>query len=184
MRGRLLHSDGDWYEWRQEPPLGAAVHVRVVPGTDGRLGVTELRMAGELTSELLRAIPLGRIEAAANAQLVEVGGIGPPSTVRRTRPPSLARAVDAGWEPTVNAPHRRPRGWRIPARLRDTDARGRADEFYLAVAGIYRELAQTSPRPAIELAEANDVPVTTAHRWIKEARKRGFLGPGRPGKAG
>jgi hypothetical protein len=84
----------------------------------------------------------------------------------------------------TTAPHHRPRGARIPSRLRNTAGGGRADEFYAAVAGVYRELAQNSPRPVIELAEANDVPVTTAHRWIKEARKRGYLGPGRPGKAG
>jgi hypothetical protein len=34
------------------------------------------------------------------------------------------------------------------------------------------------------LAEANNVPVTTARRWIKEARARGFLPAGRAGKAG
>ena len=32
------------------------------------------------------------------------------------------------------------------------------------------------------VAEANDVPVTTARRWVKEARRRGFLPPGRAGR--
>src|SRR6266545_3729868 len=84
MRGRLLHDDGDWYEWRQEPALDAAVYVRVVPGADGRLGVAELRVAGALSSELLRSIPVGRIEAAANAQLVGVadGGVRPVAAAR------------------------------------------------------------------------------------------------------
>jgi hypothetical protein len=27
------------------------------------------------------------------------------------------------------------------------------------------------------------VPVTTVHRWVKEARRRGLLGPGRRGGA-
>ena len=31
----------------------------------------------------------------------------------------------------------------------------------------------------MELAEINGVPPTTVHRWIKEARRRGLLGPGR-----
>ncbi len=39
-------------------------------------------------------------------------------------------------------------------------------------------------RPAVELAEVNGVPVTTAHRWVKEARRRGFLPPGRKGRRG
>jgi len=34
------------------------------------------------------------------------------------------------------------------------------------------------------LAEANGVPVSTVHRWVKEARRRGFLPPGRPGRSG
>ena len=29
-------------------------------------------------------------------------------------------------------------------------------------------------RPAVELATANDVPVSTVHAWIKEARRRGL----------
>jgi transposase-like protein len=35
-----------------------------------------------------------------------------------------------------------------------------------------------------DLARDNAVPVTTAQRWVKEARRRGMLAPGRPGKAG
>ena len=37
---------------------------------------------------------------------------------------------------------------------------------------------------ASDLARTHGVPVTTAHRWVKEARRRGFLPPGSPGKAG
>jgi transposase-like protein len=39
-------------------------------------------------------------------------------------------------------------------------------------------------RPVAELAGANEVPVATAQRWVKEARRGGLLAPGRPGKAG
>jgi hypothetical protein len=69
-------------------------------------------------------------------------------------------------------------------RPEQTSGRGRPDSFYDAVAAAYRDLARRSSRPAAELAETHGVPVTTAHRWIKEARRRGFLAPGRPGKAG
>ena len=58
------------------------------------------------------------------------------------------------------------------------------DAFYDAVATIYRHLAATSSRPVGDLAEANGVPLTTAQRWVKEARRRGLLLPGHPGKAG
>ncbi len=184
MRARLFHAEDDWYEWRQEPPLDAAVYVRVALGADGRMDVTELRVSGTLTSELLRSILLGRVEAAANA-LTDFDGVGPPpAVVHQVRVNSPNRPVEGGWDVIATEPHRRPLSSRIPSRLRNGSGRGRTDEFYAAVARIYRELAQNSARPAIELAEANDAPVTTAHRWIKEARRRGFLGPGRPGKAG
>jgi hypothetical protein len=52
------------------------------------------------------------------------------------------------------------------------------------VASVYSALAASSNRPAVELAESNDVPLTTAHRWMKEARRRGFLPPGQKGRRG
>ncbi len=45
-------------------------------------------------------------------------------------------------------------------------------------------LAHTSPHPIAALAAANDVPHTTAQRWVRESRQRGLLPPGRPGKSG
>jgi hypothetical protein len=189
MRGRLFPVDGDWCEWRQEPPLPGTVLVRIAPGAGGRLLLTGLRVDGAPTAELLRAIPVGRIEAAANAQLAIVE-----DTIVATAPPGprdapYARpphASPGGWEttdPSRAAP--RPVGRRHRLHLDVTEGRrGRPDVFYRDVAHTYLELAQESARPASELAEANDVPVTTAHRWIKEARRRGFLPPGRPGKTG
>ena len=44
-----------------------------------------------------------------------------------------------------------------------------------AFADAYLAQATISNRPAQELAEANDVPTSTAHRWLKEARARGLL---------
>lgn len=63
------------------------------------------------------------------------------------------------------------------------DGRKRPDSFYEQVAARWTILTITRPtaRPAHVLAEANDVPVTTVHRWIKEARRRGILGPGQRG---
>jgi hypothetical protein len=55
----------------------------------------------------------------------------------------------------------------------------RPDAFYRAVADAYSWLAGRVRRPAVELAAANHVPTTTIHRWVKEARRRGLLGPGR-----
>ncbi len=181
MSGRLFPLGDDWYEWRQQPPLPAEIHVHVMPRTDGRLGLGGLRVVGEPTSSLLRAIPLGRIEAAANAQLSVIDDTVTPTPRHRHRLPSRPStprpepgAGDAGWE----LPDR------PPAATRTFTSRGRPDSFYAGIARDYSDLAQTSRRPAAELADRHGVPVTTAHRWIKEARRRGHLAPGRPGKAG
>jgi hypothetical protein len=155
---RLVALDDDWYAW-VDPTDGtrdAAVRVRVGKGDDGRLHLVDLHVEGRVSAELLRAVPVGRIEATANAQLHPTAPEAPP----------------------------RARGAAIPVRFRTNAVRGYPDAFYDAVASAYRHLATASHRPVVELAAANGVPVTTAQRWIKEARRRELLAPGRPGKAG
>lgn len=223
VRGRLFPVGDDWYEWRQEPPLPACVLVQIANSPGGRLVLAGLRIDGAPTAELLRAVPVGRIEAAANAQLTIVDDTIAPTEVERTAryPTALSRSADRGWETVeldkaLTRPVTRPapagrsaapdlslttgsaggaavksgvlvrrfgrRG--LAGRSDESGRRGRPDEFYREIADVYLDLAQASPRPASDLAESNGVPVTTAHRWIKEARRRGFLPPGRPGKAG
>jgi len=159
VAARLVPLDDDWHAWvdRARRSSRTAVRVRVAGGRDGRLHVVDLRVEGVVSAEVLRSIPIGRIEAAANAQL-------------------HASAPEA--------PPRRAASATIAPRLRTTAVRGYPDAFYDAVAAAYRALATSSPRPVADLADANDVPVTTAQRWVKEARRRGLLAPGRPGKAG
>jgi hypothetical protein len=160
VRGRLFPADGNWYEWRQDPPLPAAVLVRVAAVADGRLVLTGLRVEGEPTAQVLRSIPVGRIEAAANAQLTVVDdAVVPTAVLPRRRPASHQSQASA-------------QGW-------DTTSPARAQVRPAGPARTALELAQQR-----DLAEANGVPVSTTHRWIKEARHRGFLPPGRPGKAG
>jgi len=174
VSGRLYHLDGDWYEWRQRPALPGTVHVRVKVHDDGRLGLAELRVIGQPTSELLRAIPVGRIEATANAQLAVVDARVVPAPARRRR-----RAVPGGpRRPTPND-----KGWEQPSDAQGAP-RGRPDRFYADIAAEYQDQTRRSRRPAADLADRHGVPVSTAHRWIKEARRRGLLAPGRPGKAG
>lgn len=155
MPARLQPHDDGWYEWIDDPPLAVPVYVQLDEHDDGRLHAVAMHVEGVLSAEVLRAIPVGRIEALANALL---------------------------------HPHAADRGWRADARLPDRllleDGRRRSDDFYASVASTYRHLASATHRPVVELAEANEVPRTTAHRWVKEARRRGMLAPGRPGKAG
>jgi hypothetical protein len=52
------------------------------------------------------------------------------------------------------------------------------DGFFERVAKAHGELARISHTPTLQLAKDNDVPPSTAHRWVKEARRRGLLGRG------
>lgn len=58
------------------------------------------------------------------------------------------------------------------------------DEFSNRVAWYYRVFAASSPRPAKDIADHSHVPVATVRGWIREARLRGKLPPGKRGKAG
>src|SRR5690606_11112764 len=58
------------------------------------------------------------------------------------------------------------------------------DEFYRQVAEAYGIAAAESQRPAMLLASEAGVPVTTIHRWVREARLRGLLPRGWKGRAG
>src|SRR5206468_12485614 len=98
MRGRLFPTDGDWCEWHQDPPLPGTVLVRVA-SDGGRLVLTGLRIDGTPSAELLRALPVGRIEAAANAQLTIVDDRVVPVAVPH-RPGREPKAADGGWETT------------------------------------------------------------------------------------
>jgi hypothetical protein len=154
------------------------VFVRLKESDNGRLEVRGVRLEGPVGTEALRAIPLGRIEAAANAQL---GGWGDDPTVsedlvrRPTRPPVR---TGESWDQEAAVP--------VPADavVGQRPHRGRPDAFYAELADEYRALVAVTGRPAVEIAQRRDVPISTAHRWIKEARRRRLLPPGRPGKAG
>lgn len=60
------------------------------------------------------------------------------------------------------------------------------DDFFRHVADYYRQAAARGGRGVgRRIAEHCDVPYTTAHRWIRECRKRGYLPQvGRKGRLG
>lgn len=182
VRGRLFPVAEDWCEWRQHPPLAGTVLVRVAVSGGGRLVLSGLRIDGALSAGLLRAIPLGKIEATANAQFAGDSDLGfeqAVATSPRPRPMSPPAAGTAGWDtvgPTAAVLRAEPAAHRR--------TRGRPDTFYQEIAGVYLAYSQRSTGPARDIAGQRGVPVSTAHRWVKEARRRGFLPPGHPGKTG
>ena len=158
---------------------GERVSVRFRPSVQGRLDPVELRLDGPLLdSNTLRRLPLAFMETFAN-------------TVWRGEITDLLDKAPEGdlhdrsyMPPQFSEPHSIRRNLaRKTARLKIPDG-AKPDSFYQQVAKTYSHLARGSNRPAAELAEANEVPVTTAHRWVKEARRRGFLPPGRKGRRG
>jgi hypothetical protein len=167
--------------------LGATVLLRIAPqaqpttqsspgGRDRQtaLEIRELRItAGEHTtgfaSSLLREVPILRIEAAIN------------QSPHRRRLVTRLAAVQVHLDEVPGAtryrrpPTQRPALVRRPLTIEDPGGYRKPDAFYRHVADLYLYLAALSPRPAHELAEANNVPVATVHRWIREAKARGTL---------
>jgi hypothetical protein len=164
--GWVDYADADVPEW---------VSVRVQPNEQGRLVVVEVHLVGDrIDSALLRRLPLGRIEAMANH----------PDHVEVIRA-HVAAAPRPDFEPQAG---RRRAPW-VPKEVTwsiDLDVpKGRKPEaFYQRVAAIYADAAQLSRRPAAEIADAVGVPVVTVHRWVAEARKRGFLPAAESGRRG
>lgn len=164
----------------------AAVHYR--DRGDGRLvgDVVIVRDAAGVTSDFLRALPIGQLGGLANSigdQTLRCGDSKPVDRLLmqllNTLMPDLHRNR-ATTGSTIYDSHGAP-----PGKLKLPKGTGRKpDEFYRAVADAYAWWASMSRKPAAELARQNKVPVTTVHRWVKEARVRGFLTPGSKGKAG
>lgn len=99
-------------------------------------------------------------------------------------------SYNPGKLPKVLSSGERPRGREavgvdeIDARLPTPTGKRYDDEFYRAVADVYVGLARVTNSPAVVIADANNIVPTTTRRWIKEARRRGFLPPGHQGKRG
>lgn len=84
----------------------------------------------------------------------------------------------------VRAAAAKPRSRRKPrqplTRPDGTDPEG----FSRRVAEAYTEALLTTKTPAKVLAAEAGVPVTTVHRWVRDARRLGLLSPARKGRTG
>jgi hypothetical protein len=58
------------------------------------------------------------------------------------------------------------------------------DTFYERVAKAYETAVANGEPPAQAMSNANGVPLTTVHRWVREARRRGVLAPAQKGRKG
>ncbi len=171
-------------------------------GRPGRLEVVQVVVsatASGLTGEMLRAVPIARLEAVINTPRpaakarehihhrrrridlsrlvpVEVRAIPVDFGDDEDDEPSDAElaevraALDAELD-GVPLEEIDPR-IEVPAGTRKPDG------FYELVARAYLDQAARGRRPGAVIAEASGVPSTTVHRWVREARRRGLLAAG------
>lgn len=175
-----------WATFDPHPDPGPLVQLRVGEERQ-RFVVLEVHIVAgsstdpEVTGTTLRSIPLGAIERAINGPGVRdrveahVRSPGPTYTpsdfgpARRSFADLLAEIEEHPSRPSrvLTIPKKKPR----------------PDEFYASVAELYTWLAGPggSRRPAVDIAHDNDVPASTVHRWLREARARGLMAPGQRG---
>jgi len=163
---------------------GLTAEARAGVTSDGRVRFEDMLVMKHgpdewLTSDDLRAIPFTGMLTWAN-----------------TPGPRRSILLDAGWDdanidryyerPPFALPSDPTRPSKPPLRFNIPQGRRKPDAFYERVARAYMWLSTwgKSRAPAAQIAEVNRVPVTTVHRWIKEARRRGLLPPGEAGRAG
>ena len=134
--------------------------------------MAELRLY-EPASDVLRTIPLARVQSAANATLTAVGL----SILKNQPEPSDIRKWFAKEK-------RRAQAHRDAGRfiLERPDSRKLDDPFYARVAEAYRQAVALGLNPRQTLAHDSDAAPDTVARWIGESRRRGFLAAGRPGR--
>jgi hypothetical protein len=155
------------------------------PGERGHIG--HMVITGrDLSSDRVRNIPVGRLETLANTNpdfKPHVGG--DEHGVMLQAMDALTREAN---RQLMNQARRKasrdpepPRDNRKPLERPD---RSNPDEFYSRVADAYREVVKDTSKPAVVLAQEAAVPPGTVHRWILEARRRGFLPPARQGRVG
>lgn len=186
--------------WSLSRPDGGGVHVRVTDD-DGRWVITDVYVHGRgLSATDLQAVPLTQLDLTMNlAGYWDNGALMDPAVIADVY---NEFASDAGYsravyepeadEPTLaelramaeGAPPEPPRH-PVADRPRLTRPDGTdPDGFAALVAAAYREYAVRTRAVAIEIAREAGVPVPTARSWIREARRRGKLPQGRPGRTG
>jgi hypothetical protein len=161
--GGWLHADwGTGHAW-----------VRLGKDRQGRLTkIRELHVV-DPTPDMVRGVPLTRIHAAVTmrgAGLIQV---------------ALAVALDQE-PPTLETLSRRPAksGAKLDRRYRLERPKGRrlTDDFYRDVAHAYQSAIAFGMQPRKAIVTDTGAADATVAGWVGEARRRGYLPEGRPGK--
>lgn len=164
--------DGRW-RYLEHTATGTRVMIRLqrqlfaVPEEVRITGVIYLpwRPGDPITSQLLRELPTARIEAAINKRMF---------AMKRTTSITGGKIV-------------LPSGKKVNQRdlLKPLGDPKKNPDFYELVSLQHGRLTQQGDRnPSATMAHINGVALSTAQGWITKARERGFLPPGRRGRAG
>ena len=153
------------------------VCVRLRPDKKGRWGSDGTVFVSGLTPEGLRAIPLRRILLAVEAS-------------ESLREKLALRLEEVAPDPGVEFDEfmRAGSGFLVPepipppVKLERPAGRNLPDVFYEAVGDAYRVALRRGEAPRTTIAEAAGVSSEVAGRWVRQARKRGYLPATEPGK--
>jgi hypothetical protein len=203
MSEHMTYLEDGWVTWARGNGLdNVDVYAQLSAEKEGDRGqIVQLFLSGRnLTTDRLRSIPVAHIENLANTNPefkphIEGDDNGPMTELVKqfhdeagqqinkvfTDSAGLTDTADLTVTATLTA------SGSVSGRTREPLTRpdgSNPDAFYRQVAEAYRDVLQTTTKVAKVIAEEANVPVGTVHRWILEARRRGFLRSARQGRAG
>lgn len=129
----------------------------------------------EVTGTVLRALPLGTIRDKARAGLEGIWQAR--DTLRDLGYIDTSESVERAREAAQEAKKRRP------------GRPGHPDEYYRRIAARYLQLAKVRGDVLVALADeeselqGRQIPRETIRDWVRKATERGYLAPGKPGRA-
>lgn len=185
LSGVQVHSD----RWCSVRDGDLEVHARIGLNDQKQVVITDLLVSGaEITTDTLRRLYPARILAGltTNALPMELHLEEEPTSFYLSGAAllnMLARLAGDDANLTIGELHQRATDELEPAERPALGRPNGSSDFYATVAEAYRSAATDSGKPAVLLAKENNVPVETVRRWIKETRRRGYLPPGRQGRA-
>jgi hypothetical protein len=155
--------------WVNEPDTAEQIRRRLdVPGPDLHRAIGSYATTFGQRRPPQEPRPLHWVERMYFAQ---IEGSGEPQAPE----PDLSRPLGSVLVETPEMPD---------AKLDVPIARPYPTDFFRDVAKVYSALSAITRAPAGIIADANGVPVTSVHRWVKRARALGFLSRGHRGRAG
>jgi hypothetical protein len=174
-RLEFLVGPGGWLEVVIRPEQGYPSHlyVRLSRAEDGNWH-PQGTLYGVATPEALPKIPLRRIllAVAASESLREK------LAARLDQTPPEPAATDE-WRSAFD-------GFVVPepppVEIKRPKGRNLSDEFYATVGEAYRVAVERMENPRTTIAESAGVSNEVAGRWVRQARKRGYLPATEPGK--